>query len=112
MSVDNLNSLYYDVIYSPEATQLDRLMSRNSFTRAQATSRIRSQMPLEEKCRLASHVIDNSGDVEHTREQTEELYEMFCKSKAQWKVRVAVLFMFSLWLLLMIVVGKHFFNRW
>jgi dephospho-CoA kinase len=40
----------------------------------QAQQRIAAQMPLEEKRRLADTVIDCSGTLEHTREQTKALF--------------------------------------
>ncbi len=49
------------VVYADEEHQLKRLMEREHFTREQAMMRIRSQMPLAEKRRLADYVIDNRG---------------------------------------------------
>jgi dephospho-CoA kinase len=49
--------------------QLERLLQRG-LTREQAENRIASQMPLEEKRRLADDVIDCSGSLEETRQQT------------------------------------------
>jgi dephospho-CoA kinase len=56
------------VVYAEEEQQVTRLMERDLFTREQALSRIRSQMPLAEKRNFADYVIDNTG----TREQTEQ----------------------------------------
>jgi dephospho-CoA kinase len=41
--------------------QLDRLQARNQLTRQQAQARIKTQMPLAMKVRLADVVLDNSG---------------------------------------------------
>lgn len=49
--------------------QLDRLMARNGFSEEEALRRIESQIDLEEKCRRADHVIDNSGTFEETEIQ-------------------------------------------
>jgi dephospho-CoA kinase len=49
--------------------QFERLMQRG-LTREQAKKRIASQMPIEEKRRLADDVIDCSGTLEATRQQT------------------------------------------
>ena len=57
------------VVYVDEATQLARLMQRNSFSEMIAKERIASQMPLEEKKRRADVVIDNSGTLEETLHQ-------------------------------------------
>jgi dephospho-CoA kinase len=49
--------------------QLDRLQNRNHLTRTQAQARIKSQMPLAAKVRLAQVVLDNSGTKEKLIEQ-------------------------------------------
>ena len=62
------------VVYIPEHLQLKRLMARDDLSEADALSRIRSQMPIEEKKKLASIVIDNSFSLEKTKEKTREVY--------------------------------------
>uniref|UniRef100_A0A8C3CJ65 Dephospho-CoA kinase domain-containing protein n=1 Tax=Cairina moschata TaxID=8855 RepID=A0A8C3CJ65_CAIMO len=57
------------LVYCDPQTQLSRLMKRNGLCQAEAEARIASQLPLDEKRKLASHVIDNSGDRESTRRQ-------------------------------------------
>jgi dephospho-CoA kinase len=57
------------VVVTDEATQLARLMARDAIGREEALRKIRSQMPLAEKARLADHVIDNSGDRAATEAQ-------------------------------------------
>jgi dephospho-CoA kinase len=42
---------------------------------ADGERRIASQMPLEEKAKLADHVIDNTGDRAATEARTREVYE-------------------------------------
>lgn len=49
------------VVYLPEEIQLQRLMKRNQLTPDEAKKRIQSQMPIEEKKKLADIVFDNSG---------------------------------------------------
>lgn len=51
-------------VYVNEETQLERLMARNGFTKDEALSRIRSQMPLDEKKERSDVVFDNNGSVE------------------------------------------------
>jgi dephospho-CoA kinase len=58
------------VVYVPEAVQLERLMKRDGISAKAARARIRSQMPMEEKRRIADLVIDNSGDRQACRKQT------------------------------------------
>ena len=49
------------VVYVPEALQMERLMKRDGIDEQAAMVRIRSQMPIEEKRKQATVVIDNSG---------------------------------------------------
>lgn len=57
------------LVYVDEKTQLERLMKRNGFSESEASSRIKSQMPLKEKVKMADAVIDNSGSIEYTKKQ-------------------------------------------
>ncbi|MEI5890832.1 dephospho-CoA kinase [Bacillus cereus] len=50
-------------------TQLNRLMKRNNFSEEEATARIQSQMPLEEKVKNADEVINNDGTIMGTKTQ-------------------------------------------
>ena len=59
-----------------EQIQLKRLMARNGLTAQQASARISSQMPLEAKRNLADVVIDNSGDLDATQNQVNEMQLM------------------------------------
>ena len=52
-------------------TQLERLMKRNDFSEEEATARIQSQMPLEEKVKRADEVINNDGTIMETKTQLE-----------------------------------------
>lgn len=62
------------LVYAPEKIQRQRLMAGNRLTRQEAMARIRSQMPIDEKKRYASMIIDNSGDLATTREKTLAVY--------------------------------------
>jgi len=62
------------VVVTDEATQIARLMARDGCTREDALARIRSQMPLSEKAKLADHVIDNSGSCDATGAQVLRLH--------------------------------------
>ena len=57
------------VVAAEEDTQLTRLMVRDSLTKEEALARIRSQMPLEEKCRRADAVIHTDGPIPATQKQ-------------------------------------------
>jgi dephospho-CoA kinase len=62
------------VVHVPVAVQLERLMARDRLSRGDAEARLRAQMPLEDKVAYADTVIDNSGALEATRRQVEELW--------------------------------------
>lgn len=64
------------VVYVPEALQIVRLMARDRIDRAAALARIRSQMPIEEKKRYATLLIDNSGSPAATRQRSLEVYDI------------------------------------
>lgn len=61
------------LVACPEEVQLARLMARNALTEAQVRERIASQMPLEQKRRFATWIIDNGGSLEATRAQVKKV---------------------------------------
>jgi len=61
------------VVYVDEQTQLERLMKRNGFSEEEASARIKSQMPLKDKVSLADAVIDNTGNIEQSKQQLMEI---------------------------------------
>ena len=50
------------VVAAPEALQVERAMSRDGMSRGDAEARIRAQLPLEQKKKVADYVVDNDGD--------------------------------------------------
>lgn len=79
---------YIIVVSCTEGQQLQRLMARSSYTREEAEARISAQMPLTEKCRLATFIVDNSGTEEMTEKQIFDLYKKFRRSQAHWPLRI------------------------
>lgn len=63
------------VVAVSRETQAERLMKREDYTLEEALSRIDAQMPLHEKEKRATHIIDNEGTTEETRERVLELWE-------------------------------------
>lgn len=59
--------------------QAERLMKREGYTLEDALSRIDAQMSLEEKGRRATHIIDNRGAVEETRNRVLGLWKDLAK---------------------------------
>ncbi|SHP99136.1 dephospho-CoA kinase [Mycobacteroides abscessus subsp. abscessus] len=66
------------LVYVEKDVQLQRLMERNQLTKQEALARIRSQMPIEDKRKLADKVINNNGSIDNTKKQLIELL-------ADWK---------------------------
>lgn len=61
------------VVSVPAAVQLERLRRRDGLDEPAARARIAAQLPLSEKVKQATHVIDNTGTPDETRERTEAL---------------------------------------
>ena len=61
------------VVRASVENQVRRAMARDGFSEAEARARIAAQLPLEEKVRVASAVIDNDGDLDATRAQVDAL---------------------------------------
>jgi dephospho-CoA kinase len=62
------------VVDCGRAEQVTRLCGRDGIGRAAALRKVRSQMPRKEKLRHADYVIDTSGTLAETVEQTERVY--------------------------------------
>ena len=58
-----------------EQQQIERALRRPGATPGQVLARLRRQIPLDEKARLADYVIDTSGTKEQTMEQVQKVYE-------------------------------------
>lgn len=63
------------VVVVDETTQIARLMARDRIDRDEALRKIRSQLSLAEKAKLADYVIDNSGDPATTAAETRRVYQ-------------------------------------
>lgn len=63
------------LVAAPEAVQRERIMRRDGLDAAEAEARIAAQMPLEEKRRRATFVIENDADLESLDRQVEALWE-------------------------------------
>jgi dephospho-CoA kinase len=62
------------VVYVPESIQLKRLMERNQLTETEAIKRMKSQLSIEDKKKVADYIIDNSGSLEDTERQVDQLW--------------------------------------
>jgi len=51
------------VVYAPKEQQIQRLVQRDNLNQEDALKRINAQLPIEHKKSLATHLIDNSFDI-------------------------------------------------
>ncbi len=63
------------VVSLPPAEQVKRLMARNGLTEQEAWARLNAQLPLEEKVRRATWVLENSGTPEELRDKVAAIWE-------------------------------------
>jgi dephospho-CoA kinase len=69
------------LVYTPEWIQIERLIERDGITEEEALLKIRSQMPIEDKRKVASVMIDNSGTLQATRERALEVLNYLKKKQ-------------------------------
>jgi dephospho-CoA kinase len=62
------------------ANQIKRIQRKNPINNKEILKRIKSQMPLEKKVRLADFVIDNNGTKEKTRKQVAKIRRLWWKN--------------------------------
>ncbi|HEX3697193.1 MAG TPA: dephospho-CoA kinase [Polyangia bacterium] len=67
------------VVRASVENQLRRARARDGFTEVEAGARIAAQLPLEEKLRFATAVIDNDGDPDATRAQVNALVDQLLR---------------------------------
>lgn len=63
------------VVSIPESMQVERLQARDGIDKQAAESRVASQLPLAEKLKVATHIIDNSGTPLETERRVKSLWE-------------------------------------
>jgi dephospho-CoA kinase len=62
------------LVYVSEEMQVERLVKGRGLTPGRARAMIAAQIPIDEKRRQAHHLIDNSGSIEKTRAQIDQLW--------------------------------------
>ena len=63
------------VVYIGEDEQVKRLAKRNNLSKEEALQRIKSQIPMKEKVKVADYVIDNSNSLDETKKQVEKIWK-------------------------------------
>jgi len=84
----NMQSYFHHVImvYASEEEQKKRLMQRDSASEELALSMIRSQLSVNEKKGYCDLVVNNSGSLDETRRQVEELWQKLKKMQKERKL--------------------------
>jgi dephospho-CoA kinase len=67
------------VVKIPRAVQFKRARASRGLKTREISKRIKAQMPLRTKIRLADFVIDNSGSTTHTEEQVKKIWREILK---------------------------------
>jgi dephospho-CoA kinase len=68
------------VVVAPEDVRIQRVALRDNTSREQALACLRAQLPLDDKVARADHVIDNSGPIASTLEQTDRVLADVCRA--------------------------------
>jgi dephospho-CoA kinase len=63
------------VVTAPEEERVKRLKERSGFGEKETLSRIRAQMPEEDRVAGADYVLDNSGTLEELEKKVRELWD-------------------------------------
>jgi dephospho-CoA kinase len=67
------------VVYVDQKVQISRLISRNQLTAKEAIDRINAQLDIAEKAKRAHIVIDNTLDLENTKQQVTSAWHNVCE---------------------------------
>ena len=69
------------VVFSERSQAIERGMLRDNISENEIEARLKYQIPLNEKKRLADYVIDNSGSLENTQRQVVEIWNILMKNR-------------------------------
>ena len=93
---------YTLVVFCEPNVQLERLQRRNDFSQEEAEKYISGQIPVRDKLKFATHVIDNNGTVEETKQQVQNFHAMLLQ---QWSFN---LYQWIVVLILIVVLSVLF----
>lgn len=77
------------VVTASQKAQIERLRQRNGLTRAEALRRIRAQMPLAKKVKLADYVLDGTRPRTQLRRQVAALLDLWKQGHTRRLTRLA-----------------------
>jgi dephospho-CoA kinase len=70
------------LVYAPPEVQIRRVMKRNNLSREEALSRLKSQMPIDEKPKFADLIIRNDGTMRELEKRADEVWqELLARAK-------------------------------
>lgn len=69
------------LVYCPREIQIDRLRRRDGLSDDEIENRLSAQIDIEEKRKLADYIIDNSKDIDHTKEQVRHIFEILASEE-------------------------------
>ena len=69
------------LVYVPQELQVERLVRPRVDAGDGRAQMIAAQMPIDEKRRLAHHIIDNSGTIEATRAHVDQIWPILVKPR-------------------------------
>jgi dephospho-CoA kinase len=83
----NLQYMFHKtlLVYVPQETQIQRLMERDRISEEEAVSRIKAQMPIDEKVGYTDYVIHNEQSLEETKRQVLDLWQTLRKVQEERK---------------------------
>jgi dephospho-CoA kinase len=63
------------VVYASMENRIKRVMERDGLSRREIITRVRRQIPLDDKKQWADFVVDNNGSLEDLKRQTDQIFE-------------------------------------
>jgi len=86
----NLQYMFHKtlLVHVPQEIQIQRLMERDRTSEEEAVSRIKAQVPIDEKLGYVDYVIHNDQSLEETRRQVLDLWETLKKVQEERKCSV------------------------
>lgn len=69
------------VVDIPTEIQVERTMARDRSTRGQAAARLAAQASRDERLAVAAHVIDNSGDLDALRAESDRVWDQLQRQR-------------------------------
>lgn len=66
------------VVAAPDTVQITRMMARDGITEDEAKARLRAQMSLADKVKVADYVIENTGSLADLEKRTDEVLADLC----------------------------------